>query len=398
MVYTERMKKRVPRRTTSGPKTEAPDRGLKETIPPVDLVDHLNEAIVLLNNSLRVSLANTKAREILGHSPNEIAGKSSDEVLPLTDRNGKLLPARRNPIPSALRSGKKITTLYREGYYSMRKNGEFFPIILTLSPVSGHDGSKNLLVLFHDATRERRLDEIKSDFISIASHQLRTPLAVASLHTDMLLSGHAGEVSADQRAYLKEIAFYNKKMLELLNVFLTVSKIELKSFKLNVTRVDLKAVITDILHELSVKVEDKEIAIQSSYEEGSTTVETDPEFMRVALQNLISNAVKYTPPKGMVRIAVEKKSEEILISISDTGYGIPQSEHALIFTKLYRGERAQKQDSDGSGLGLYITKSLVEKCGGKIWFESEEHNGTSFYVSLSLKFNGNKTKTATREG
>lgn len=397
MVYTKLMKNRAPRQARHA-KTEERNRKPDITLPYVEVINHLNEAIILVDGAGRVTFINARASEELGCDGIKNLGKPYHEVLPITDRNGKVLPERRNPIHAALRNGKRTVAPHREEYFAVRPNGALHPVFLTLSPISGRGDARNLLVVFHDATRERRLDEIKSDFISIASHQLRTPLAVASLHTDMLLSGHAGEISADQRAYLKEIAFYNKKMLELLNVFLTVSKLELKSFKLNVTRTDLKEVITDILHELSVKAENKEIAVQSSYEEGATTIETDPELMRVALQNLISNAVKYTPLKGMVRIMVEKKGGEALVSISDTGYGIPRNEHTRIFTKLYRGERAQKQDSDGSGLGLYITKSLVEKCGGKIWFESEEHNGTSFYVSLPFKFIERKTKTASREG
>ncbi|MBX4210486.1 PAS domain-containing protein [Candidatus Parcubacteria bacterium] len=349
------------------------------------IIRHIGEGVIVVDTKSTIAMINDRAREMLGFTERQnLKGLEYYKLFKLEDSLGNRIPLARNPIHEAFISGKKANVSLSDNVYSERKNKEKFPVMLTASPIILNNKISGVVAVFHDITKEKRVDEIKSDFISIASHQLRTPLTVSTLHTEMLLAGHADPLTDSQREFVEEIHYYNKKMAELLNVFLAVSKIELGTFVMQNKPTNPETVLGDILHELSVQIKKKNINIRKRYAGDVPIIHTDPEFMRIAFQNLLSNAIKYSREKGTVDINMEERRGQFIVEISDSGCGIPLDEQSRVFTKLYRGKNAKRRDSDGSGLGLYITKSIVEKCGGKIWFDSTENKGTTFFISLPL--------------
>jgi two-component system sensor histidine kinase VicK len=124
----------------------------------------------------------------------------------------------------------------------------------------------------------------------------------------------------------------------------------------------------------------------------------DPDLTRIIFQNLLTNAVKYTPSGGKISLKIELRKKHVLIKISDTGYGVPKRQQRQLFTKLFRADNVRRQDTDGTGLGLYIVQSIVESAQGKVWFESEENKGTTFYVRLPLKGMPVMTETSAPPG
>ncbi len=262
-----------------------------------------------------------------------------------------------------------------------KKNGDAYISELHIVPLVNEDGEVDFFVgVERDITKLKEVDKAKNEFISLASHQLLTPLTTVSWFTETLLRGSANKLEDKDKKYLEDIYRINKNMIELVRALLDVSRIELGVFSIEPEPVNLVSIIDDVLKELSQKSESKKLNIVKEYKE-IPIMNMDPNLTKIILQNIIGNAVKYTPEKGTIKIEVDKQDSNILMKISDTGYGIPKDEQVKLFSKFFRSSNAKKKE-EGTGLGLYIARSIVDHSGGKIWFESEENKGSVFYVEF----------------
>jgi len=158
--------------------------------------------------------------------------------------------------------------------------------------------------------------------------------------------------------------------------------------------VNLQEIANGVLNELLPQIEKKELRIEKRYDKKPLVMNVDPQLMRIVFQNLLSNAVKYTPIDGRVSLKILKRESDVLIEVSDTGYGIPKSQQPEIFKKLFRADNVKEISPDGTGLGLYIVKSVVEQSGGRVWFDSTEGKGSTFYVTIPQE--GMKKKEGTK--
>lgn len=253
--------------------------------------------------------------------------------------------------------------------------------------------------------KEKEIDRAKSEFVSLASHQLLTPLSNVNWRLEMLLDGSKGDLSGEQKMSLSKIYGAGRRMTELVSTFLNVSRIELGTFMIETAPIDLKNMVKSVIDDLRPLILLKNIGIAEKYQEDLSPFCADSKLMRIIIQNLLSNALKYTPARGKIEVEIsdgsatdakmEKSGGDLLIRVADTGYGIPESQKDKIFTKLFRADNIKEKDVEGTGLGLYIVKSIVEKAGGRIWFESEENSGTTFFVTFSSS--GMKTKKGSRK-
>ncbi|MFC1608717.1 PAS domain-containing protein [Patescibacteria group bacterium] len=244
-----------------------------------------------------------------------------------------------------------------------------------------------------DITAEKEIDKAKTEFVSLASHQLRTPLSSMNWNAQMLLAGDAGEMTDEQKEFVEEIYGSTQVMNNLVNALLNTSRIDLGTFAIEPKDTDFEKVVRSVLKEIKPQIDEKKQTVEENFEE-LPLISADPNLLRIVFQNLISNAVKYTPENGSINVDILKKDKNVLIKISDTGYGIPKGQQSKIFSKLFRAENIINRDVEGTGLGLYIVKSIIDESGGKIWFESEEDKGTVFYVEIPLS--GMKKKEGTR--
>jgi len=238
-----------------------------------------------------------------------------------------------------------------------------------------------------DITKEHEIDKAKTEFVSLASHQLRTPLTTVSWYTEMILKGDVGNVVPSQKKYLYEIYQGNQRMIELVNTLLDVSRIELGTFLVKPEPTDIIALAQSVIEEQKLKIKNKKLILIENFDKNVPIFSTDPKLLRMIFQNLLANSVGYTPDGGKIIFEIslsdtKSQTSNILIKVSDTGYGIPKNQQNQIFSKLFRADNVREKDIDGIGLGLYIVKSIVEKLGGKIWFESEQNKGTIFYVTF----------------
>lgn len=357
----------------------------RERMLQAAIFSHLGEGMLVIDAAQKIFLINERARALLGFGTKEkLTGLGFAGRFHLKNRNNETVPEERNPVCIALTTGETVRIMLGDDLYLSRKDGTSFPVMLTASPIIFNRKLQGIAITFEDITHEKKMDEIKSDFIYIASHQLRTPLTVSTLHTEMLLAGHCGDLTPDQKEFVNEIHFYNKKMAQLLTVFMTVSKIELGTFAMQERPTDLRLVMEDVLHELNTQIKNKHLVVAEKFED-LPMVETDPEFIRIVFQNLISNAIKYTPHEGEITVSLSSGQNGIAVKVADTGCGIPPAEQSQVFTKLYRGSNTQNHRWESNGLGLYITKAIVDKTGGSITFHSETGKGTTFNISLPLK-------------
>lgn len=233
-----------------------------------------------------------------------------------------------------------------------------------------------------DVTSEMEVDRAKTEFVSLASHQLRTPLSAINWYTEMLLAGDAGKLNKEQKQYLEEIYHGNQRMVELVNSLLNVSRLELGTFAIEPEMCNITDLAEIIVKEISPEIAKKKQKFTKKYSKNIPQTMLDKKLTIMILQNLLSNAIKYTPEKGKVNLEIGLEKGCLQIKISDSGLGIPASQQNKIFSKLFRADNVRATDTEGTGLGLYIIKSILDNVNGKIWFESIENKGTTFFVCL----------------
>src|SRR3989344_147540 len=271
-----------------------------------------------------------------------------------------------------------------------RKNGQEYFADLLITPVLEEKGNLKFFVgVERDITKEKAIDRAKTEFVSLASHQLRTPLSAMNWYNEMLMGGDLGALSAKQKEYLAEIYRGSKRMGELVDALLSVSRIELGTFALEAQEVDCCDVGRDVLRDLDQEIQAKKLSISCPGIENPMRFALDPRLARIILQNLLSNAVKYTPQGGKVSLEMKVENETLAIAVSDTGIGIPKEQQGHMYEKFFRGDNVRATDTTGTGLGLYIVKSLLDTAGGTIRFESEEGKGSVFTVTVPKQRPGN---------
>lgn len=231
----------------------------------------------------------------------------------------------------------------------------------------------------------RELDRLKSDFISVAAHQLRTPLSGVKWVLKLLLDGDLGVVNTEQKGMLKRGFETNEKMIQLVNDLLNVSRIENGKFGYNFEKNDFVKLISMLIENTELLSRERNIAVILENRVGdSLEFLFDSEKLLIALQNLVDNAVKYTLPGGRVTIAVERQGDYVQVKVSDTGVGIPKADLPKLFSKFFRAANVIHLQTDGSGLGLFIVKSIILRHGGQIWVDSVEGKGTVFTVVIPV--------------
>lgn len=240
---------------------------------------------------------------------------------------------------------------------------------------------KGLLTLV-DITKQKQVDKAKSEFVSLASHQLRGPIAAMRWNIELLETAGKEKMDAIQSAYVEKIAHGLSRMDMLVNDFLNVSKFELGTLTAKVEPLEILSFLNTIQDEQASFVEKKGLRMETSWDESIGTIHTDSHLLHMIVSNLLSNAIKYTPAGGTVRHFVINDGERFIIRISDTGIGIPLNEHDQIFSKVFRASNTQDLAVEGTGLGLYIVKEATQVLGGTISFESVEGEGTTFTVVL----------------
>lgn len=229
------------------------------------------------------------------------------------------------------------------------------------------------------------LDRAKTEFVSLASHQLKTPLTAIRWFMELVREGDAGPINAKQKEYLQDANKAVLRLVELMNFLLNVSRIETGKLSVRPQKTDSVEFTKSVIRESEALFNARAQTCSFSVDVRLPAIALDEKIIREVLLNLLSNAAKYTPAGGNVWVRIFRKGAFAVWEVRDSGYGIPEREKIRMFEKFFRASNVLKYDTEGTGLGLYLARSLVELCGGTLWFTSKEHVGSSFFFTIPLE-------------
>jgi PAS domain S-box-containing protein len=335
------------------------ERGRLETF-----LSSTTELIVVVDHSSRVVLANPAAREVFGQGQEwenrEIAELVQNEALLELFAKAERDQTSFGEVP--LPDGRTLHA--------------------SLSPItSGDEETAGWVAAMQDVTHLKELDELKTDFINAVSHDLRSPLSGILIATHLVTQ--TGEVNEKQREFLATIEQRVASMTELIDDLLDVARIE-AGIDMELEPCVVAPIINQVVSQLEEQIHNKQLQVDVETDVKLSPVMGNSRRIRQVLANLISNAIKYTPEGGQITVGAESNHEEIVVSVHDTGMGIPLADQPHIFDKFYRVDRPEISNIQGTGLGLAITRSIVEKLGGRIWVQSELHVGSTFLFTLPI--------------
>lgn len=327
----------------------------------------------------RITRVNPVAQQLLGYSEAELLGTWLPKNIVAVTADNKPVNLIDRAITKAFLTGKPIS----EKTYYRRKDGQAIALAINASPILLNGKPLGAIEVFRDITFEQEVDQMKSEFISLASHQLRTPLSAIKTYTHMLAEDYMGKLNASQKKSLATIISAADRMNELISTLLNVTRIESGSIEVRPKLTRLDKLADDVVKELKVMADNKSIALSTATKgKASTRIKTDGLIVKEVMTNLVSNSIKYTPEDGRVSLTVCPRRNDIVVNITDSGWGIPKYSQDQVFSKFFRAQNIVKRETTGTGLGLYLVKGLLEALGGRIWFTSEEEQGTTFSFSL----------------
>jgi len=351
------------------------------------ILQSIGDAVMACDKAGIVTVFNTVAEQMTGIPTKEAIGKHYSEIVNCTrETDGQNC----NDFIAEAIKDKKVTEMANH-VLLVRRDGVKIPVADSAAPICDQAGNiMGCVVIFHDMTRERKIDKAKTEFVSLASHQLRTPLSTINWYLEILLSKEVGSLNPKQENYVKEVYAASQRMVLIINSLLNVSRLELGTFGIEPKKVRLAEIAQKCIKELKPLTTLKQIKIEEQYQNDMSKVSIDPKLIMMIIENLLSNSIKYSHKYGEVKLSIIIKNNELIIRVSDKGIGIPSSQQKEIFGKMFRADNAKSMDPNGSGLGLYIVKQLLSYVHGTITFKSIEGEYSNFQVNIPLSITTRK--------
>jgi len=341
----------------------------------LSIIQSLNDGLIMYDLEGRVIFFNPKAEEFLWIKWKNIIGKE------ITERMSKK--------SIYLKNLYRINHLLKSDYETkeyMTEGPQRMVLQIIQIPVRDQKDKKiGLMHILHDITREKEIEQLKTSFVSIASHQLRTPLSGLKWSLHVLLDEERGPLREEQSALLTKMFDTNEHLIKIVDDLLNVSRIEERRFGYSFVLGDITKPIHKVISNLQANADKGSIILTfKKPKELMPKVSFDGNKIDLAIQNVVDNAIKYTLSGGVVNITLKEEKRFLFIVIKDNGIGIPKKDQKFIFNKFFRAANAMKLQTEGSGLGLFIAKSIVEKHRGAISFISEENKGSTFMIRFPL--------------
>jgi len=366
------------------------------------LLNSVSDGLIAVDPNGAIQFANNAAAKLVGVRMKDLIGRQASEAVLIIDDEKKALEADAYPMNSVISTNEEFKSdqMSKDTYEMVRKDGSSFTVGFSVSPVKTGSSSLGALMLFRDLTEINATERAKSEFVSLASHQLRTPLNIVRWYIEKLMVQRHGALNTRQLDYVKEVDTNTKRMISLVSDLLNVSRVDLGRIKIKHEPLEIVGLVRSLVREIEPLAEQKSIRLYSDLPDKEIQfTDSDQSVMTVIIQNLLSNAMKYTPDGGQVNLTLSRikektplsqrlglmaKQEGVLIKVVDTGVGIPEDQQKKIFGKLFRADNVQTMDVEGTGLGLYVTRSFANELGGEIWFDSKEGEGTTFYAFVPI--------------
>jgi len=336
------------------------------------IINNFADGVLVLDKNNKLLLINPKAETFFKFSGENLIGKPISELSKITTFE---------PLVKIFEKERK-----KEFFRQEFKITENLLLEMSTVPVIAGKERSGTLIILHDVTREKLIEKMKNEFVSLTAHQLRTPLSAMKWSMKMLLDEDLGKLNKEQKDFLQDSYESNERMIYLINDLLNVTKIEEGKFIYNLTLTNIKEIAQFVIKSYKKELKSRKLKIELKKPiKALPKVMVDVEKIRMVMENLIDNAVKYSNPDSKIIISLKQVKNEVEFSIKDEGIGIPKKQHPRMFSKFFRGSNVMKMDTEGNGLGLYITKNIIEAHNGKIWFESELDKGSTFYFQLPIK-------------
>ena len=352
----------------------------------VAMLEGIGDGVIGTNLDGKITLMNQSAQVMLGWHPQDMIGRTLFDTVPIEGEKGNLIPREERPMNMAFKTGPTTTTTTTTTgsvYYYVRKDKTKFPVAITVRPVILEGKIIGAIEAFRDITKEKEVGYAKSDFITGASHHLRTPMTSIQWVIERFLK--IEQPTQKGREYLEDIHMAVARLSSLVDLLLNVSRIEAGKIGATPKPLELIGFIKIYLKENEPLVEKKRLRVVFDQHPPTFNVITDHITLRNIMHALVSNALEYTPEGGEIEITIAKKNNTFLLTIRDTGIGIPKEEQGRSFEKFFRGTNAKLVKTDGTGLGLYIAAQAVKLLQGKIWMESVAGKGSTFSVELPIE-------------
>ena len=341
------------------------------------IFDATSDGMMLVAPDGRVETANRRAGDLLALKAGDLVGNELTEVLAWHHAEGQDYQR----MFAALRSLVDDPEHGAEGDLELRALKRILHWVS--QPTQDSAGEPcGFTLTFHDVTHEREVSRMKSDFVSFVTHQLRTPLA--GIKWMLELTAQEPEIPADAASYVEDAREAAQRLIQLVNDLLDISRLEQGKLTVAARTVDLGELTREVLAETAGLVREKGHRLSLSGDAAAPPVTADVQLLRQVVTNLVSNAIKYTPAGGLIEIQIEPDGRALRWSIRDSGIGIPRSSQAKLFEKFYRAENVSTLETEGTGLGLYLVRLIMEQLEGRVWCESEEGAGATFRFTLPL--------------
>ena len=350
---------------------EARKRAEEEKDKTQAIITNFTDGLLFFDRNHNLALINPKAEDFFDIDKEKLIGKSIKEV--------SAYPGLSQLVAFL---GKEIKKVSRKEFI-VREN-----FILEVSVISMKANNVDIgdLVVLHDVSREKTVERLKTEFVSLAAHQLRTPLSAIKWSIQMILDGDLGRVAQEQKNILGKTYQSNERMINLINDLLNLARIEEGKYVISPAPVDIIKTCEEAIDIVSESMRGKNIKftfIKST--EKPIKVFADEEKLKLVIQNLLDNAFKYTPKGGRVVLSLKETLKNVRVEVKDNGMGIAKNEQDRVFSKFFRTREAVLAEPAGSGLGLYMAKNIIESHNGQIGFVSEEGKGTTFYFTMPKK-------------
>jgi PAS domain S-box-containing protein len=341
------------------------------------IFDSTSDGMLLVGPDGQVETANRRAGDMLGLDAADLVGAELTE----------LLAGQRNEGAEYQRMFAALRSLVDDPEHGGRGDLELRALRRTIhwmsQPTKDSAGSTSGFTLtFHDVTHEREVSRMKSDFVSFVTHQLRTPLA--GIRWMLELAAQDPDLPADAASYIQDAREAAQRLIQLVNDLLDISRLERGKLTVDATPIDLGELTRGVLTEMSVLVQEKGHRVALAGDADAPRVLADPQLVRQVVVNLVSNAIKYTPEAGTIEIHLDPDGTALRWSIRDSGVGVPALAQPRLFEKFYRADNVVTLETEGTGLGLYLVRLIMEQLGGRVWCESEEGAGATFLFTLPL--------------
>ena len=352
-------------------------------------IENTSDAIITLRQDFQISYLNPAAATKLGVARQSAIGKSCTELLGCQNLNRMLLCGTSScPLVRALE--QKIPLPNEELIIGTDQPGKF-EVSASVNPIQLDDGLSYAIFNARDMSALKVANRVRSNFVSMVSHELRTPLNSVHGFIDLLLQGHMGEMNEEQRMYLGYTQEGVQQLISIVEDILFMTRSDLGQFEVKQQEVHLLSLVRQVVRSLQPQALKAEVALCQDIPSDVPALYMDPQRIKQVLNNLVANAIKFTPPGGTVTVSARQHDDHFeMISVADTGYGIPVEDSQHVFERFYQSNHSQQSKMGGYGLGLSIARLIVEQHGGTIGFDTVVNKGTTFYFTLPLYTNESK--------